>query len=134
MLTATLFVGGWVLWDQFIKSDNTVTDNEIPVYSYYHESEILQEPQAGVKYLVEDDTGIDVDQTLDAVMQWVQADEPNIWTGDWKVTVSAYNDAGLVEIYGDASTMIKEKYDDVEVPYFTGDGFLETVEIDLEFT
>ena len=101
--------------------------------SYYHESEILTEPQAGVKYLVEDDEGIDAQMTLDAVLDWVEADEPNIWTGDYNVTVYTWNDAGLVHIHGDASTLIKDRYDDVEVPYFTGEGMLETAEIDLQF-
>ena len=135
MFTATLFVGGWVLYDQFFRNDTKdTTESEVPVFAYHHESEILQEPQAAVKYLVEDDAGIDADLTLTAVMDWVQADDPNIWTGDWKVSVNTYNDAGLVQIHGDASTMIKDKYDDVQVPYFTGDGFLETVSVDLDFT
>ena len=135
MFTATLFVGGWVLYDQFWGNDDKdTTESEVPAFAYHHESEILQEPQAGVKYLVEDDAGIDTDLTLTAVMDWVKADDPNIWTGDWKVTVNTYNDAGLVQIHGDASTMIKDKYDDVQVPYFTGDGFLETVSVDLDFT
>ena len=133
--TATLFVGGWVLYDQFFRNDTKdTTESEVSSFAYYHESEILQEPQAGVKYLVEDDAGIDADLTLTAVMDWVKADDPNIWTGDWKVTVNTYNDAGLVQIHGDASTMLKDKYDDVQVPYFTGDGFLETVSVDLDFT
>jgi hypothetical protein len=135
MFTATLFVGGWVLYDQFFRNDTKdATESEVPVFAYHHESEILQEPQAGVKYLVEDDAGIDADLTLTAVMDWVKADDPNIWTGDWKVTVNTYNDAGLVQIHGDASTMLKETYDNVQVPYFTGDGFLETVSVDLDFT
>jgi len=134
MFTATLFIGGWVLYDQFFRNDTKdTTESEVPTFAYYHESEILQEPQAGVSYLVEDDAGIDADLTLTAVMDWVKADDPNIWTGDWKVTVNTYNDAGLVQIKGDASTMLKETYDDVQVPYFTGDGFLETVTIDLDF-
>jgi len=135
MFTATLFVGGWVLYDEFFRNDTKdTTESEVPVFAYHHESEILQEPQAGVKYLVEDDAGIDADLTLTAVMDWVKADDPNIWTGDWKVTVNTYNDAGLVQIHGDASTMLKETYDNVQVPYFTGDGFLETVSVDLDFT
>ena len=134
MFTATLFVGGWVLYDQFFRNDTKdTTESEVPSFAYFHDSEILSEPQAGVSYLVEDDAGIDADLTLTAVMDWVKADDPNIWTGDWKVTVNTYNDAGLVQIKGDASTMLKETYDDVQVPYFTGDGFLETVTIDLDF-
>lgn len=114
--------------------DKDTTESEVPSFAYFHDSEILSEPQAGVSYLVEDDAGIDADLTLTAVMDWVKADDPNIWTGDWKVTVNTYNDAGLVQIKGDASTMLKETYDDVQVPYFTGDGFLETVSVDLDFT
>jgi len=134
MFTATIFIGGWVLYDQFWGNDDKdTTESEVPSFAYFHDSEILSEPQAGVSYLVEDDAGIDADLTLTAVMDWVKADDPNIWTGDWKVTVNTYNDAGLVQIKGDASTMLKETYDDVQVPYFTGDGFLETVTIDLDF-
>lgn len=133
-LTLTAFIGGWIIYNEFIASEKVDdTESEVPTLSYYHESEILTEPQAGVKYLVEDDEGIDAQMTLDAVMDWVEADEPNIWTGDYNVTVYTWNDAGLVHIHGDASTLIKDRYDDVEVPYFTGEGMLETAEIDLQF-
>jgi hypothetical protein len=135
MFTATLFIGGWVLYDQFFRNDTKdATESEVPVFAYHHESEILQQPTAGIKYLVEDDEGIDADQTLSAVMQWVQADEPNIWTGDWQVRVNTWNDAGVIQIHGDASTLIEDRYDDVALPYFTGDGFLEQAIVDLEFT
>jgi len=133
-LTLTAFIGGWIIYNEFIAVEKVDdTESEVPTLSYYHESEILTEPQAGVKYLVEDDEGIDAQMTLNAVMDWVEADEPNIWTGDWNVTVYTWNDAGLVHIHGDASTLIKDRYDDVEVPYFTGEGFVETAEIDLQF-
>jgi hypothetical protein len=133
-LTLTAFVGGWIIYNEFIAGEKVDdTESEVPTLSYYHESEILTEPQAGVKYLVEDDEGIDAQMTLNAVMDWVEADEPNIWTGDYNVTVYTWNDAGLVHIHGDASTLIKDRYDDVEVPYFTGEGMLETAEIDLQF-
>lgn len=133
-LTLTAFIGGWIIYNEFIAVEKVDdTESEVPTLSYYHESEILTEPQAGVKYLVEDDEGIDAQMTLDAVMDWVEADEPNIWTGDFNVTVYTWNDAGLVHIHGDASTLIKDRYDDVEVPYFTGEGFIETAEIDLQF-
>jgi hypothetical protein len=133
-LTLTAFIGGWIIYNEFIVGEKVDdTESEVPTLSYYHESEILTEPQAGVKYLVEDDEGIDAQMTLDAVMDWVEADEPNIWTGDFNVTVYTWNDAGLVHIHGDASTLIKDRYDDVEVPYFTGEGMLETAEIDLQF-
>ena len=133
-LTLTTLIGGWIIYNEFI-ADKKVddTESEVPTLSYYHESEILTEPQAGVKYLVEDDEGIDAQMTLDAVLDWVEADEPNIWTGDYNVTVYTWNDAGLVHIHGDASTLIKDRYDDVEVPYFTGEGMLETAEVDFQF-
>jgi len=135
MFTATLFIGGWVLYDQFWGSEKEdTTESETPTVAYYAEAEWFSEPQAGIKYLVEDDNGIDADQTLNAVMQWVEADEPNIWTGDWEVKVWTWNDAGVVSINGDASTLIEDRYDDVEVPYFTGDGFIEHATVDLDFT
>lgn len=132
--TATLFVGGWILYDQF-QNKEEVDDNEGENLStaYYTDAEWFTEPQAGIKYLVEDDEGIDAQLTLEAVMDWVQADEPNIWTGDWEVTVWTWNDAGVVGINGDASTLIEDRYDDVEIPYFTGDGFVEHATVDLEF-
>ena len=132
--TATLFVGGWILYDQF-QNKEEVDDNEGENLStaYYTDAEWFTEPQAGIKYLVEDDEGIDAQLTLEAVMDWVQADEPNIWTGDWEVTVWTWNDTGVVGINGDASTLIEDRYDDVEIPYFTGDGFVEHATVDLEF-
>ena len=133
-LTLTAIVGGWVIYDQlFNNTEEDTTESEVPTIAYYSDAEWFSEPQATVKYLVEDNEGIDAQLTLNAVMDWVEADEPNIWTGDWNVRVSTWNDAGVVQINGDASTLIKNTYDDVEVPYFTGDGFLETAIIDLEF-
>lgn len=133
-ITLTAIVGGWVIYDQFFKDvKEDTTESEIPAVAYYSDEEWFSEPQASIKYLVEDDEGIDAQLTLEAVMDWVEADEPNIWTGDWNVKVWTWNDAGVVQINGDASTLIKDRYDDVEVPYFTGDGFVETATIDLEF-
>jgi hypothetical protein len=135
MFTATLFIGGWVLYDQFWGGEKEdTTESETPTVAYYAEAEWFSEPQAGIKYLVEDDDGIGADLTLNAVMDWVEADEPNIWTGDWEVKVWTWNDAGVVSINGDASTLIEDRYDDVEVPYFTGDGFIEHATVDLDFT
>lgn len=132
--TLTAIIGGWVIYDQFFKDvEEDTTESEVPTIAYYSDAEWFSEPQATVKYLVEDDEGIDADLTLTSVMDWVKADEPNIWTGDWKVKVSTWNDAGVVQITGDASTLIEERYDDVVVPYFTGDGFLEQATIDLDF-
>ena len=133
-LTLTAFIGGWIIYNEFIAGEKVDdTESEVPTLSYYHESEILTEPQASVKYLVEDDEGIDAQLTLNAVMDWVEDDEPNIWTGDWTVKVSTWNDAAVVEIDGDASTLIKDRYDDVELPFFDGEGMVDYVTVDLEF-
>ena len=133
-LTLTAIIGGWVLYQEVFAGEKVdTTESETPVVSYYSDAEWFEEPQAGIRYLVEDDEGIDTQLTLNAVMDWVKADEPNIWTGDWEVKVWTWNDAGVVSINGDASTLIKDKYDDVEVPYFTGEGFMETATVDLEF-
>ena len=134
-LTLTAVIGGWVLYQEVFAGEKAdTTESETPSISYYSDADWFEEPQAGIRYLVEDDEGIDTQLTLNAVMDWVKADEPNIWTGDWEVKVWTWNDAGVVSINGDASTIIKDKYDDVQVPYFTGDGFLETVSVDLDFT
>jgi hypothetical protein len=101
--------------------------------TYFHDNEVLTEPQAGIKYIVEDDEGIDAQLTLNAVMNWVEEDDPNIFTGDWNVKVSTWNDAALVEIRGDASTLLKDRYDDVELPFFDGEGMIDFVTVDLEF-
>lgn len=133
-LTATALLGGYLVY-QYFWSDDSKDDveDEVPVLSYYSDAEWLQEPQADVKYLVDDDSGIDANLTLNAVMDWVEADDPNIWTGDWDVTVYTWNDSAVVHINGDASSIIKDRYENVELPYFTGDGFYETATVDLEF-
>ena len=133
-LTATALLGGYLVY-QYFWSDDSKDDieDEVPVLSYYSDAEWLEEPQADVKYLVDDDSGIDANLTLNAVMDWVEADDPNIWTGDWDVTVYTWNDSAVVHINGDASSIIKDRYDNVELPYFTGDGFYETATVDLEF-
>ena len=133
-LTATALLGGYLVYEYFW-SDGSKDDidDEVPVLSYYSDAEWLEEPQADVKYLIDDDTGIDANLTLNAVMDWVETDDPNIWTGDWNVKVYTWNDSGLVHISGDASTIIKDRYENVELPYFTGEGFTETATVDLEF-
>ena len=136
-VTLSIAVGGWVAYDQFFRNkdeDTSTATNEVPMVSSYNDEEWFQEPQANVQFLVEDHESIDGEKTLDAVSEWVAADEPNIWTGDVNVQVWAWNDAAVVSIDGDASTLIEETYEDVEVPYFTGDGVLEHVTLDLEFT
>ena len=133
-LTATALLGGYLVYQYFWNDDSKDdVEDEVPVLSYYSDAEWLQEPQADVKYLVDDDSGIDANLTLNAVMDWVEADDPNIWTGDWDVTVYTWNDSAVVHINGDASSIIKDRYENVELPYFTGDGFYETATVDLEF-
>lgn len=133
-ITASVILGGYLLYEYFWGDDSKDNiEDEVPVLSYYSDAEWLEEPQADVKYLIDDDTGIDAQLTLNAVMDWVEADDPNIWTGDWNVKVYTWNDSGLVHIRGDASTIIKDRYENVELPYFTGDGFAETATVDLDF-
>ena len=133
-LTATAFLGGYLVYQYFWSEDSKDDiEDEVPVLSYYSDAEWLQEPQADVKYLVDDDSGIDANLTLNAVIDWVEADDPNIWTGDWDVTVYTWNDSAVVHINGDASSIIKDRYENVELPYFTGDGFYETATVDLDF-
>ena len=134
-LTLTAFVGGWIIYNEFIAGEKVAEDTEEENLStsYYADAEWFSEPQAGIKYLVEDDEGIDAQATLDAVMDWVEADDPNIWTGDWNVTVWTWNDAGVVSINGDASTLIEDNYDNVEIPYFNNEGYVNHAILDLEF-
>ena len=109
-LTATAFLGGYLVYQYFWSEDSKDDiEDEVPVLSYYSDAEWLQEPQADVKYLVDDDSGIDANLTLNAVIDWVEADDPNIWTGDWDVTVYTWNDSAVVHINGDASSIIKDR-------------------------
>ena len=130
---ATLAVGGWVAWDWIRNRDQDDQEDTVPSLSYYHDNDVLEHPQAGIKYLVGDDQGIDEQETLEAVMDWVQDDIPNIFTGDWRVRVTSYNDSGLVQIDGDASTLIKERYENVQLPYVDNDGNEYLATIDLDF-
>ena len=133
-ITLTAIVGGWIAYNEFFAGDKEDTaESEVPLMTYFHDNEVLIEPQAGIKYIVEDDEGIDAQLTLNAVMNWVEEDDPNIFTGDWNVKVSTWNDAALVEIRGDASTLLKDRYDDVELPFFDGEGMIDFVTVDLEF-
>ena len=133
-VTLTAIIGGWIAYNEFFAGDKEDTaESEVPLMAYFHDNEVLTEPQAGIKYIVEDDEGIDAQLTLNAVMDWVEADDPNIFTGDWNVKVSTWNDAALVEIRGDASTLLKDRYDDVELPFFDGEGMIDFVTVDLEF-
>ena len=133
-VTLTAIIGGWIAYNEFFAGDKEDTaESEVPLMTYFHDNEVLIEPQAGIKYIVEDDEGIDAQLTLNAVMNWVEEDDPNIFTGDWNVKVSTWNDAALVEIRGDASTLLKDRYDDVELPFFDGEGMIDFVTVDLEF-
>ena len=77
---------------------NEESETEVAHSSYYSDAEWLQEPQAGIKYLVEDEDGVDTGETLDAVVEWINNDDPNILTGDWQAKVSTVADIGLIEI------------------------------------
>lgn len=131
--TATLVVSGVILYQQFFGEERETTESEVPVVSYYTDEEWFSEPQASITYLVEDEDQVNVAETLDAVMDWVYDDEPNIFTGDFQVSVHTWNDLGLVKINGDASSMIEERYDDVRMPYVDGANNFEFVEVDLNF-
>ena len=122
-----------VAWDWIRNRDKDDQEDTVPSFSYYHDNDVLEHPQAGIKYLVGDDQGIDEQETLEAVMDWVQDDTPNIFTGDWRVRVTSYNDSSLVQIDGDASTLTKEQYENVQLPYVDNDGneYLATVDLDF---
>jgi hypothetical protein len=120
----------WRLYDIYF---NEKPEEEAPSISYHHDSEILQDPQVGIKYLVEDPEGVDADDTLEAVNDWIQNDDPNIISGDYQILVSTLSDIGVVEISGDASPLLLDNYEDVEVPYVDGEGNLEWAKVDLDF-
>tara|TARA_S200002703_G_scaffold50270_1_gene43643 strand:+ start:6404 stop:6835 length:432 start_codon:yes stop_codon:yes gene_type:complete len=131
---ATFAVGGWVAWDWYNNRNADEQEESVPVLSYYHDNEILEHPQAGIKYLVGDDQGIDAQETWNAVSEWIREDDPNIFTGEWSLTVTSYNDSGVIEIAGDASTLIRERYENVELPYVDNDSNLYLATVDLDFS
>ena len=119
----------WRVYDIFFRLD----EEETPSVSYYHDSEILEEPQVGIKFQIEDPEGVDADDTLEVVNEWIQNDDPNIISGEYQIKVSTLSDVGIVEISGDASPLILDSYENVEFPYVDGDSNLEWVKVDLDF-
>lgn len=120
----------WRVYDIFFRNDE---EEEVQSVSYYHDSEILEEPQAGIKFQIEDPEGVDADDTLEVVNEWIQNDDPNIISGEYQIKVSTLSDVGIVEISGDASPLILDSYENVEFPYVDGDSNLEWVKVDLDF-
>jgi hypothetical protein len=119
----------WRVYDIFFRPDEEAT----PSVSYYHDSEILEEPQVGIKFQIEDPQGVDADDTLEVVNEWIQNDDPNIISGEYQIKVSTLSDVGIVEISGDASPLILDSYENVEFPYVDGDSNLEWIKVDLDF-
>ncbi|MEK9696221.1 MAG: hypothetical protein VW270_10675 [Candidatus Poseidoniales archaeon] len=119
----------WRVYDIFFRPD----EEETPSVSYYHDSEILEEPQVGIKFQIEDPQGVDADDTLEVVNEWIQNDDPNIISGEYQIKVSTLSDVGIVEISGDASPLILDSYENVEFPYVDGDSNLEWIKVDLDF-
>ena len=127
---ATTFTA-WRLYDIYF--NEKPEEEKVPSISYHTDSEIFQEPQVGIKYQIEDPEGVDADDTLEAVNDWIQNDDPNIISGDYHILVSTLSDIGVVEISGDASPLLLDNYEDVEVPYVDGEGNLEWAKVDLDF-
>jgi hypothetical protein len=103
------------------------------VTSYHSDADWFETPQVGIKYLIEDEDGVDAQDTVEAVAEWIREDEPNIISGKWQAQVDTLADTGLVQISGDASALILDSYADVELPYVDGDGDLKWVTVDLDF-
>jgi hypothetical protein len=103
------------------------------VTSYHSDADWFETPQVGIKYLIEDEDGVDAQDTVEAVAEWIREDEPNIISGKWQAQVDTLADTGLVQISGDASALLLDSYDDVELPYVDGDGDLKFVTVDLDF-
>ena len=101
--------------------------------TYYTDAPWFEEPQVGIRYLIEDPDGVDASDTLDAVVEWIYDDEPNIITGKWQATVNTLADVAVVDIKGDASALLEDRYDDVEMPYVDKTGDVEYVKVDMDF-
>ena len=54
------------------------------VTSYHSDAEWFETPQVGIKYLIEDEDGVDAQDTVEAVAEWIREDEPNITSGKWQ--------------------------------------------------
>jgi len=121
-------------WDWvFNREDEVVSNEPESQMTYYHDNEVLETPQVGIKYLIEDEDGIDADETVEAVAEWIRNDDPNIISGDWQAQVNTLADTGVIQIKGDASPLLLESYEDVELPYVDNNGDLNWVNVDLDF-
>jgi hypothetical protein len=122
------------VWDwAFNREDEVVNSEPESQMTYYHDNEVLETPQVGIKYLIEDEDGIDADETVEAVAEWIRNDEPNIISGDWQAQVNTLADTGVIQIKGDASPLLLDSYEDVELPYVDNNGDLNWVNVDLDF-
>ena len=122
------------VWDwAFNREDEVVNSEPESQMTYYHDNEVLETPQVGIKYLIEDEDGIDADETVEAVAEWIRNDDPNIISGDWQAQVNTLADTGVIQIKGDASPLLLESYEDVELPYVDNNGDLKWVNVDLDF-
>ena len=122
------------VWDwAFNREDEVVNSEPESQMTYYHDNEVLETPQVGIKYLIEDEDGIDADETVEAVAEWIRNDDPNIISGEWQAQVNTLADTGVVQIDGDASPLLLDSYEDVEMPYVDLDGDLKWVNVDLDF-
>jgi len=122
------------VWDwAFNREDEVVNSEPESQMTYYHDNEVLETPQVGIKYLIEDEDGVDADETVEAVAEWIRNDEPNIISGDWQAQVNTLADTGVIQIKGDASPLLLDSYEDVELPYVDNNGDLNWVNVDLDF-
>ena len=120
------------IWDWAFNREDEVAEVEASM-AYYADAEWLEEPQVGIKYLIEDEEGVDAEETVEAVAEWIRNDDPNIISGDWQAQVNTLADTAVVQINGDASPLLLDSYDDVEMPYVDLDGDLKWVNVDLDF-
>ena len=127
-------VTGYSMWRVYDIFFSDKEEEEVPSITYLHNSEIFQDPQMGIDYRIEDTQGVDADKTLEAINEWIQEDEPNLITGDYDIKVSTLSNIALVEISGDASSLLLDSYNDVEIPYVDGENNLEWVKVDMDFT
>lgn len=117
----------------FNREDEVVSNESEAVHSYHAEGEWLEEPQVGITYQIEDEEGVDAEETVEAVAEWIRNDDPNIISGEWQAQVNTLADTAVVQINGDATPLLLDSYEDVEMPYVDLDGDLKWVNVDLDF-
>jgi len=120
------------LWQWAFGEDNKIEDASAS-NTYYTDADWFEEPQVGIRYLIEDPDGVNAEDTLDAVVEWIYDDDPNIITGNWQASVHTLADVAVVDIKGDASALIEDAYNDVEMPYVDNTGELDFVKVDMDF-